>query len=46
MILIAGVALILSRHVPDDEVRAWTEQPAYPSDAWALVLESTLDKAT
>ena len=46
MILIGGVALIQSRRVPDAEVRAWIKQRAYPSDAWALVLESTLDKAT
>ncbi len=45
MVLIAGVALIQSGRVPDAEVRSWIKQRAYPSDAWALVLETALAKA-
>ena len=43
MIVIAGVALIQSRRVPTPEIRAWIKERAYPSDAWPLVLESSLD---
>jgi hypothetical protein len=45
MVLIAGVALIQSGRVPHAEIRSWIKQRAYPSDAWALVLESALNKA-
>ncbi len=46
MIVIAGVSLIQSRRVPAPEIRAWIKQRAYPSDGWALVLESALDSAS
>ncbi len=45
MIVTAGVALIQSRLIPPAEMRAWIKQRAYDSDAWALVLQSALDKA-
>ncbi len=44
MVVIAGVALIASRRVPVPEMRAWIKQHAYDPDAWALVLQSALDK--
>ncbi len=46
MIVIAGVSLIQSGRVPAAELREWIKERAYPSDAWALVLTSALDKAS
>lgn len=46
LVVIAGVALIQSRRVPEPEIRAWIKQRAHESDAWALVLETSLAKAS